>query len=489
MKGYIFRVGIIHSLVGKNDGVSIVIDQTVDAMIEHLHLDLGNIFFMAAHSSPRFNAETHDIFWHKNEIHKKILTQFSDDDQEELDKMIHNAALEAKEIIAEWVERNNITLLIAHNTSHTYNFITAVALGYFREEQEKKGLILPKVLVWWHDSYFEREIFSHPGPVIRKYLKYLPSTHVDGIAFINKEQVNIGRKYFEHFHAEHTDWFFKNRTVVIPNTCSIPWKWESYDWETDGIVRPPYHEYYDSFFSDVGLLSAVEKRGFSLSDMVPLLQHTRVVPRKKIETAIDFAFLLEQKFKKEGIKKCVVLIVSGHSGDEQTPYQDFLRQYMEKMEKEHPESNVVLIFGEGCILSHRDIIVDKKYYAFEEIPQLIAAYGGLGTYFSEVEGFGNNLLEMLAAGLPVVINRYDAYKEEIAPLGFDIPGIDHCEVTQELVDEAFVLLTQHRARNAMVKKNLQVLEEKLNHHVLADMLYELINNILLTKYVSSSTWE
>ena len=27
------RIGIIHSLIGKNDGVSIVIDQTVEAMV------------------------------------------------------------------------------------------------------------------------------------------------------------------------------------------------------------------------------------------------------------------------------------------------------------------------------------------------------------------------------------------------------------------------------------------------------------------------
>jgi uncharacterized transporter YbjL len=55
------NVGIIHSLIGKNDGVSIVIDQTVNAMVQDLGIALGNIFFLAAHSSPRFNAETNDF--------------------------------------------------------------------------------------------------------------------------------------------------------------------------------------------------------------------------------------------------------------------------------------------------------------------------------------------------------------------------------------------------------------------------------------------
>ncbi|MDZ7774762.1 MAG: hypothetical protein U5L09_03675 [Bacteroidales bacterium] len=44
------NIGIIHSLVGKNDGVSIVIYQTVNAMVD---FDVvGNIFFLAAHTSP-----------------------------------------------------------------------------------------------------------------------------------------------------------------------------------------------------------------------------------------------------------------------------------------------------------------------------------------------------------------------------------------------------------------------------------------------------
>ena len=56
------NVGIIHSLIGKNDGVSIVIDQTVNAMVDDMQIPLGNIFFLAAHTSPRFNAQTDDVF-------------------------------------------------------------------------------------------------------------------------------------------------------------------------------------------------------------------------------------------------------------------------------------------------------------------------------------------------------------------------------------------------------------------------------------------
>ena len=171
------------------------------------------------------------------------------------------------------------------------------------------------------------------------------------------------------------------------------------------------------------------------------LQHTRIVPRKKIETAIDLAFRLEEKFEQEGVNKCVALIVTGHSGDEQNQYKKWLKNYYREQYAKREHSNVIFIMGEGVILSHRDIIVDKKYYKFAELPGVVAAAGGIGTYFSEVEGFGNNLLELISFGVPTVINKYEVYKEEIEKIGFKLPATEKCEITQELVDESYRLLT------------------------------------------------
>ena len=40
-----FNIGILHSLIGKNDGVSIVIDQTVRSMVDDLNMDIQIIGF------------------------------------------------------------------------------------------------------------------------------------------------------------------------------------------------------------------------------------------------------------------------------------------------------------------------------------------------------------------------------------------------------------------------------------------------------------
>jgi glycosyltransferase involved in cell wall biosynthesis len=472
------QIGIIHSLIGKNDGVSIVIDQTVNAMMDHMGIDLGNIFFLAAHSSPRFNAQTDEIFWHKNEVHKTVLQYFEDMPEDiDLDKLIHENALYAKEVISNWAVENELDLIIAHNTSHPYNFITAVGLGYYIEELRANNIIWPKYCCWWHDSYFERERFKNPNPIIKKYLKYLPGTYVDGIVFLNTIQPELAKKYFKEYDSNKLNEFFRERSLLIPNTSEIPWDWEALDWDKNELMHPPIDGYNNTFFKDIGLLDEIEKRGFTIDETVILLQHTRVVPRKNIDLAIDFAFQLEKKFLKNNKKRCFVLLVSGHSGDEQVDYKRYLNDFYQDMIEKNPASNVVLLFGEDIILSHRDIIVDKKYYRFKDIPGIVAAAGGLGTFFSEVEGYGNNLLEMMALALPVIINEYEIYKTDISHLGFDLPSINEGELTEKIVDRSYEILTDYKERNNMVRRNLQILKDKLDHKLIVDRLQPLIEKM------------
>jgi mannosylglucosylglycerate synthase len=469
--------GIIHSLIGKNDGVSIVIDQSVHAMVKDLGIGLGNIFFLAAHSSPRFNAETHEVFWHKSELNKTIIRQFNGGADAALDMMIHENGLIARDLIADFVRRNSIDILIAHNTSHPYNFVTAVGLGYYLEGLKEKNMIWPKVVVWWHDSYFERAQFDHPNPVIKKYLKYLPGTLIDGIVFINSTQPALARRVFTQNGISRIDSFFRDRTVIIPNTHDINWDWKSYDWTGNSLNFPPQDTYNVSFLKDIGLTDVLKTSGYTLGETLILLQHTRIVPRKKIEVAIDLAFELAERFIQEGIRKCIVLLVSGHSGDEQVKYKEFLAAYFQMKKEAGPDLPVFLIFGENFILSHRDIIVDRKYYDFFEIPSVIASLGGIGTYFSETEGFGNNLLEMIAAGLPVVINKYSIFKTDLEPLGFELPFIEDALLHPDLIETTFKLATQGSFRNQLVCHNLKILSEKLGHRIISESLAPLINNV------------
>ncbi|MCF6174909.1 MAG: hypothetical protein L3J71_03995 [Victivallaceae bacterium] len=467
------NIAIIHSLIGKNDGVSIVIDQSVLAMNKYMNIPLGNIFFLAAHVSRRFNSETDEVFWHKSAMNRKIISGYSQPADDALDREIHYAAIKAQQRIAEFVEKHDIDLIIAHNTSHPYNFITAVGLGYYLKEKRRTGYLWPKVITWWHDSYFERPAFAHPNRVIRKYLKYLPGTDIDGVVFINDIQPRYFAEFLNSQRIEDAENMLKERIAVIPNTSDIEWDWRN--WETQHsdkqIIAPPQDSYNDSFFDDLGLTARLKLRNRTIEDALFLLQHTRIVPRKKIELVLQLAFELNKKFHGE---RPIVLLVSGHSGDEQNQYKAELQRCHDDLSQRDKTDNVLLIFGEGRILSFRELIVDKKYYAFDEIPAIIAAHGGIGTYFSEIEGYGNNLLEMISAALPVVVNRYDIYRSDIEPLGFDLPAIDNVEFTMEIVDAAYRLLTDFDYRYKLVINNLNVLEDKLSHNIIAEKLRPLI---------------
>jgi glycosyltransferase involved in cell wall biosynthesis len=322
-------------------------------------------------------------------------------------------------------------------------------------------------------------LFKEPSRIIEKYLKkYLPGENTDGVVFINSKQPEFFKEYCRARNdGMDVEKFYNERCAIIPNTSEINWDWKSCDWNSDEIIAPPQEQYNESFFRDIGLQDILVKNGLSMENAVFLLQHTRIVPRKRIDKAIDLAFMLAKRFKKEGTKKFIVLLVSGHSGDEQAAYKEYLQAcYYEKCE-ENSDLKVIMLLGEERIFSCKDIVVDKKYYSFEDIPSIIASKGGLGTYFSEIEGFGNNLLEMVSYGLPAIINRYDIFKSDIEKYGFIFPAVDDCEITEEALDACYRLLTDNKYRNECARHNLKVLEENLSHMLVARKLERLLNEM------------
>jgi hypothetical protein len=114
-----------------------------------------------------------------------------------------------------------------------------------------------------------------------------------------------------------------------------------------------------------------------------------------------------------------------------------------------------------------------KYYSFEDVPGIVAFYGGLGTFFSDMEGFGNNLLELISLGVPPVVREYPVYLTDIAVYGFDIPSTPDGTMTPELIDRSYAILTDLDLRRAVVRKNVDLLAENLGHNRIAENLSKL----------------
>jgi len=476
------NIGILHSLIGKNDGVSIVIDQSIEAMVRYMDVSQDNIYFLAALAPARLNKLEDDIFWHKNEANKYILKHYRTEPPEGFEDFIEAHVTYAEHIIAQFIEENYIDLFIVHNASHPTNFVYATAVGRYFEKLRQKRQYLPRYLLWWHDSHFERERFLHPNPVIKSFLNYIPGAYAHGIVFINTKQAALARQVYKSHFNDYQDVrrFFSQHTAVIPNTCDIPWSWKRQpsNGAGDPPLAPPMDNFNKNFFEDIGLLAELEALGVSLDETLLILQHTRVVARKRIDCAIDFAFLMHERMLKKGCKKATALIISGHSGDEDDAYVHQLRLHFDAKVKHatHPEG-VILLFAEHRIFAEREVIIDKRYYRFRDIPGIIARHGGIGSFFSEAEGYGNNLLEMISMGLPVLINRYPVYKKDIERLGFMLPAIDDGQFTEAFLEAAEALVIDSQKRAAVVRHNLSILDKKLNHKVISKKMETVLQNM------------
>jgi glycosyltransferase involved in cell wall biosynthesis len=170
-------------------------------------------------------------------------------------------------------------------------------------------------------------------------------------------------------------------------------------------------------------------------DEILLLQPTRVVPRKGIEQTIELA---------RRLSPCCTILISHHSGDEGPAYQAHLRDYAEIM-------GVRVLFAADRFGPYggRNRKGGKTY-------ALADAYGeaDLIVYPSIVEGFGNAFLEAVYYRRPLVVRRYDVFRIDIEPKGFEVIAFDEF-ITEDTVQQARVVLDDPTLRDNIVNRNYE----------------------------------
>ena len=471
------RIGTVHTLLCFNDGVSIVINQIVESLQTYLSVPPENFAFACG----KYDGDLYDqvwvddSLWHKDDTVVYALTHFeTDPPPTDLETRIEKRVGDAKKAIARFFDESGVDLIIAHNTGHPVNLIYALALNRLYEERKKTGQRLPHYLMWWHDSHLERERFQNPNPLMHRYLmEEVPGPHVEGIVFINQGQWEIARTYFEqltNMDPKIADKLQRSH-IVIPNTCDIPNNWPA---DPDQkYFAPKLDPYNDDFLDAMGIQGRLAAEGKSLGDCLLFLQHTRVVPRKRIDHAIDFCFAMADRFNKDGQNKKVFLLISGSTGDELSDDVTDLTNHLQTRHSERPDLDVEIIWGESRIHSKREVVDGVKYYSFAEVPAIVAYYGGMGTYFSDVEGFGNNLLELISLGVPPIVREYPVYRTDIAIYGFDIPSSPDGTMTSELIEGAYKILTDVDHRKSLIKKNVELLAKNLGHNKISENLNKL----------------
>lgn len=196
-------------------------------------------------------------------------------------------------------------------------------------------------------------------------------------------------------------------------------------------------------------------------DDILILQPTRVVPRKGIEHAITVVSRLEDP-------RCR-LIISHESGDEGGTY-------LEALMENAKDAGVDLRLVETQI---PDVIDGVEQPLGDGEIGLWDLYGAanLVTYPSLYEGFGNALLEAFYYRVPVLVNRYSIFIQDIEPKGFQAVTMDGF-VTAEVVNGIKSILTDPERRKDMVEHNFQLGNRFYSHALLRRRLQTLIINVL-----------
>jgi glycosyltransferase involved in cell wall biosynthesis len=187
------------------------------------------------------------------------------------------------------------------------------------------------------------------------------------------------------------------------------------------------------------------------------LQPTRVIPRKGIEHSVE----LVRRLADPRIK----LVIS------------------------HPaEYNSIRYLEEICALAARDHVplyylparfqpARKEGSGINKIYSLWDAYvhADFVTYPSLYEGFGNALVEALYFRKPILVNRYQVFKDDIEPTGIHVVKMDG-EVTDRVVEEVRSLLEDKQKVEEIARTNLQIAKEHFSYKVAAALLESILNS-------------
>jgi len=221
------------------------------------------------------------------------------------------------------------------------------------------------------------------------------------------------------------------------------------------------------------------KYGIETNDMV-LFVGARIVPNKQTELAGNLTAMLEslqnemigKRLYHGGIysdKSRVVLVLAGR------PERAFL-DYRRKLFELFDRLNITWVYVGDNVRPYRS--EDEELYSLYPDWYAVADFV---LYTTGWEGFGNQFLEALAAGLPVAVFEYPVFKEDIAPKGVEVvslgdallPDSDSMGLVQIFPDvlaraahQIMALLTNPEQWRRVTSKNIKVGKKHFSYDVL-----------------------
>jgi len=390
------RIGFISTRIAGNDGVSLEIEKWASVLS-----DLGHKCFYIAGLLDRSPIDSYKIpeafFYHPtiDNINRKCFG--TEQRSPVVSEQIHEMTLLIKEKIYTAHHAFNLDIIIAENC---LTIPMNIPLGLAIVEYVMETGI--PCIAHHHDFVWERERF-----LVNAVDDYLKSAFPPPLLQMKHVVINS--------HAAEE---FSRRTglpcAIIPNVMDFH------------HAPPPPDDYAKDFRSVLGLSE----------DDIIILQPTRVVHRKGIETTVELV-------KKLNDPRCKVVITHG-GGDEGALYVERVHEYAKLL-------GVEVIFADQWITNIRATRKGKKTFTVWDAYH----HADLVTYPSTYEGFGNAFLEAVYYKKPILCNRYGIFKVDIEPCGFDVVVMDGF-LTNEVVEQVRSVLNNKDLARQMVEKNYEI---------------------------------
>jgi glycosyltransferase involved in cell wall biosynthesis len=449
------KIAICHYRVGGTDGVSLEITKRKE-ILEHqghtVHLIAG----------PRSSGATHtikELEWDNGIIpiikeNGFIHFKRKDLSARELKTKMNKIAYKIQDKLNFIQLKEKYDIVLIHNI---FSFGGHIAAAKAFTKWIKKFKI--KCLATHHDFYWERKEYKLPrNGYLKNYMdKYMPpkSGYIKHIVINSLAQQELKKRFYINSDVMG-DVFDFNQT---------PW------------VRDKFNQNFLESF-------AVNK-----NDLI-ILQATRVIPRKGIELAIDYAKELQKYLKKlHGhrlynnkkitSKSKLVLIIAGYAEDEK-------REYLFKLKNKCFEAGVQARFISDHVQAKRKYSDGIKTYSLWDA----YAYADIVTFPSLWEGWGNQFIEAIFARKPIVLYEYPVYKTDIKKEGYRIISLGNngsglsvnkeflnylpAENINEAVKQSIAWLKDKKT-NDKLEKNFQIGKKYHDYSVLEKFLLGKIN--------------
>ncbi len=410
------RIGIIIGRIGGVDGVALETEKWIDVLKKLGH----EIFIMSGEFESWDMDYDHDylfpalsFFSVEAEWGQRKAFFEPDRDPDALLEHVEKASNKIHLAMRKWVADKKIDVILSENASALPCHLSmGVAI--------KKLIKTSGIPVVTHDHDFHWERGQRYVSVHQEINTYVDNNFPLLLPDVKHAVINT-------FGVET----FKNRfdidATLVPNVMDF-----------NRVYGVPTKE-NEFFLRDVGVLE----------DEIALLQVTRIVRRKGIETAISLIDQLNDKKLK--------LVITGNNNDDEN--KEYYNELIDQIHELNLSSQV--IFAAHKVLDHKDL-------------SDVYAHGRAATYFSTYEGFGNAFVETVLAKKPIFVNDYKpVYSQDIGNKGFETVMIKDSNLTPESVKQMSDIIYNPKRCIEIGEYNFNIGKKHFSYEVLEEKLSSL----------------